>query len=136
MTGWMERDRICNESVDAIAIISNRIILKLRPMNIKLVESLAQVILSLPEEERNLLYSQINVTPSSSEISQPHQAELLDLEKRLKTFEAQYQMSSENFYQRFRAGELGDTIDFFEWSVFYEMWSAAQNQLETLETQN
>lgn len=105
-------------------------------MNIKLVESLAQVILSLPEEERNLLYSQINVTPSSSEISQPHQAELLDLEKRLKTFEIQYQMSSENFYQRFRAGELGDTIDFFEWSVFYEMWSAAQNQLETLETQN
>lgn len=105
-------------------------------MNIKLVESLAQVILSLPEEERNLLYSQINVTPSSSKISQPHQAELLDLEKRLKIFESQYQMSSEKFYQRFRAGELGDTIDFFEWSVFYEMWSAAQNQLEALETQN
>lgn len=35
-------------------------------MNIKLVESLAQVILSLSEEERNLLYSKINITTASS----------------------------------------------------------------------
>jgi hypothetical protein len=105
-------------------------------MNIKLVESLAQVILSLSEEERNLLYSKINATAAPSPVSQFTQAEVLDLENHLKIFEAQYQMSSENFYQRFRAGELGDVMDFFEWSVFYEIWSAAQNYSEPIETKN
>lgn len=105
-------------------------------MNIKLVESLAQAILSLSKEERNLLYSKINVITASPTVSQSTQAEVLDLENRLKNFESQYQMSSETFYQRFRAGELGDAIDFFEWSVFYEMWSTAQNQSELIETKN
>ncbi len=105
-------------------------------MNIKLVESLAQVILSLSEEERNLLYSKINVATASPTVSQSIQPEIVDLENRLKNFESQYQMPSETFYQRFRAGELGDAMDFFEWNVFYEMWSAAQNQPEPLETKN
>lgn len=105
-------------------------------MNIKLVESLVQVILSLSEEERQLLYSQINVTTGSSAISQTIQPKVLDLESRLKIFEVQYQMSSENFYQRFRSGELGDAMDFFEWSVFYEMWCTAQNPSERIETKN
>ncbi|MFB2924018.1 hypothetical protein [Aerosakkonema funiforme] len=48
------------------------------------------------------------------------------MSNRLKAFESQYQMSSDEFYQRFRSGELGDEIDFFEWSVFYEMWKTAQ----------
>lgn len=105
-------------------------------MNIKLVESLAQVILSLSDEERQLLYSQINVTTGSSTISQSIQSQVLDLENRLKNFESQYQMSSENFYQRFRSGELGDSMDFFEWSVFYEMWCTAQNSSEGIVTIN
>lgn len=103
-------------------------------MNIKLVESLAQAILSLSEKERTLLYKKINVITASSKVSPSTQAEVLDLENRLKKFESQYQMSSETFYQRFRAGELGDAMDFFEWSVFYEMWSTAQNQSELIET--
>lgn len=105
-------------------------------MNIKLIESLAQVILTLSKEERNLLYSKINVITASPTVPQPNQAEFLDLENRLKNFESQYQMSSKIFYQRFRAGELGDAMDFFEWSVFYEMWSATQNQSELIETKN
>jgi hypothetical protein len=105
-------------------------------MNIKLVESLVQVILSLSEEERNLLYSKINITTASSIVYQSLQSEVLDLENRLKNFEGLYQMSSETFYQRFRSGELGDAMDFFEWSVFYEMWSAAQSKAEPIETKN
>ncbi|HBE21399.1 MAG TPA: hypothetical protein DEG17_23550 [Cyanobacteria bacterium UBA11149] len=101
-------------------------------MNTKLIESLAQVILSLSEEEQNLLYLKINLAKPSPST----QSELLNLNNRLKSFESQYQMSSENFYQRFRVGELGDSIDFFEWSVFYEMWNAAQNQSEFMETKN
>ena len=98
-------------------------------MNSKLIESLAQVIFSLSEAERNLLYSKLNIIQPVS--AKP--AELLDLESRLKTFETQYKMSSLNFYERFRTGQLGDSMDFFEWSVFYEMWRAAQNKPNAME---
>ncbi len=61
--------------------------------------------------------------------------ELEDLEQRLHAFEDQYEMSSEQFYQRFRAGELGDAADFVEWSVFYEMWESVQNRLEVFDAE-
>ncbi|HEY9851776.1 MAG TPA: hypothetical protein V6D28_20050 [Leptolyngbyaceae cyanobacterium] len=96
-------------------------------MNTKLLESLAEMILSLSEEEREFLDTKIK-TFKSSTASQLIQSEVLDLENRLKIFENQYNMSSDDFYQRFRAGELGDGIDFFEWSVFYEMRKTARNQ--------
>ena len=94
-------------------------------MNTKLLESLAEMILSLSEEERQFLNTKIKASPSST-VEQVVQPELLDLENRLKAFESQYQMSSDKFYHRFRSGELGDEIDSFEWSVFYEMWKTAQ----------
>ena len=49
-------------------------------------------------------------------------AERRDLEARLSAYEKQFNMSSQEFYRRFRAGELGDGMDFVEWSVFYEMY--------------
>ena len=55
-----------------------------------------------------------------------------DLEARLSAYEGQFNMSSEEFYRRFRAGELGDGIDFVEWSVFYEMYQAILERLEVL----
>ena len=64
-------------------------------MNIKLVESIAQVVLSLSEEERSLLYDKIKVQPVSPTSAQLIQTEILNLENRLKLFESQYQMSSE-----------------------------------------
>ena len=36
------------------------------------------------------------------------QRELTSQEERLKAFEAQYALSSEEFYSRFRAGKMGD----------------------------
>jgi len=95
-------------------------------MNVKLVESLAQIILSLSEPERQLLESQIQLPELSSKNAPTLPQDILELENRLQAFEAQYQMRSDNFYQRFRAGELGDSMDFFEWSVFYEMWKAGE----------
>ncbi|MBI2875405.1 MAG: hypothetical protein HYY20_00830 [Candidatus Tectomicrobia bacterium] len=64
------------------------------------------------------------------------QHELADLQERLRTFEARYQISSKDFHQRFRAGELGDSADFLEWSVFYEMWESVQERLEILESES
>lgn len=82
-------------------------------MNRKLVESLVQVILSLSQEERQLLERELQ-KPSDSE-------QIGDLKHRLKQFEEKYQMPSQQFYERFQAGELADSIDFFEWNTYYEM---------------
>jgi len=87
-------------------------------MNQRLVESLAQIIISLSEEERRLLDIRLR-KPSNPE-------GVADVESSLKKFEGRYQIASEQFYRRFQAGELGDSMDFFEWNTFYEMWKAAQ----------
>ncbi|WP_129673527.1 hypothetical protein [Candidatus Chloroploca sp. Khr17] len=50
----------------------------------------------------------------------------------LHEFEERYQFSSEDFYRQFQAGELGDEADFFEWSAFYQMWLATQEQINLL----
>jgi hypothetical protein len=34
----------------------------------------------------------------------------------LRKYEQQYGMSSQVFYDRFRAGELGDALDFVDWA--------------------
>ncbi|CCI00495.1 conserved hypothetical protein [Microcystis aeruginosa PCC 9717] len=38
-------------------------------------------------------------------------------------------MSSEEFSPRFRSGELGDAMDYFEWNVYYEMLLAARKEI-------
>jgi len=82
-------------------------------MNQKLVESLAQIILSLSDEERQWLERIVQKSSISKQVE--------DLEHRLKSFEEKYQMPSEHFHQLFQAGELGDAMDFFEWNTYYEM---------------
>ena len=44
------------------------------------------------------------------------QRDLADLQERLQACETHYQMPSEEFYRRFRAGELGDAMDVVQWS--------------------
>lgn len=58
--------------------------------------------------------------------------ELARLEERLHQFEAQRHLSSSEFYRLFRAGEIGDEADFFEWSAFYQMWTSTREQLGML----
>ncbi len=41
-------------------------------------------------------------------------------------------MTSREFYERFRTGELGDEMDFVEWSVFWDMRQATQQRLDSL----
>lgn len=57
-----------------------------------------------------------------------------DLQERLRTFEMRYQMTSEDFYRRFRAGELGDAMALVEWSIFYDMWESVRARLAKFET--
>ncbi|HAZ45179.1 MAG TPA: hypothetical protein DDW76_17955 [Cyanobacteria bacterium UBA11369] len=64
------------------------------------------------------------------------QKEAASLQAELQTFEAQYQMSSEDFYRRFHLGEMGDKVDFVEWSAFYKMRESVQKRLEILRSQS
>ncbi len=59
--------------------------------------------------------------------------DLKDLEARLSRYEQQYHTPSSEFYRRFRAGELGDEMDFVEWSVFFDMYQTAKRGLRLLE---
>jgi len=60
------------------------------------------------------------------------EAEMNSLSMQLQHFENQYHLSSEAFYRRFQAGEMGDEADMFEWSAFYQMWLSTQERLEAL----
>ncbi len=62
-----------------------------------------------------------------------HRLCLKRYEQDMREFEQRYDMNSENFYQRFAAGELGDEIDFFEWSGLYELRQDILNKIERLE---
>ena len=54
------------------------------------------------------------------------------LEQQLSDFEQRYSFSSEEFYEKFERGELGDAMDFVEWSATYEMTANLRRQLSIL----
>ena len=58
--------------------------------------------------------------------------ELQRLKARLVTYEQQYDMPSDEFYRRFKSGDLGDDMDFVEWSAFWDMFLATQRRLDEL----
>ncbi|MEB3882018.1 hypothetical protein [Lyngbya sp. CCY1209] len=90
-------------------------------MNQKLIQSLAQVILSLSDDERQYLEREVQKYSLEKQME--------NLEDKLNFFENKYQMSSTEFYQQFQAGKLGDSIDFFEWNTYYEMLTFTQVKL-------
>lgn len=87
-------------------------------MNQKLVQSLVQIITSLSDEERQSLERELQNYSEEKQIA--------DLEHKIKKIENKYQMSSHNFYEKFQKGELGDSMDFFEWNTYYEMLNSTQ----------
>jgi hypothetical protein len=60
------------------------------------------------------------------------QQQAREIEADLQEYEIRYQMPSAEFYHKFRAGELGDDVDFVEWSSFYQMWSSVRERLQIL----
>ncbi len=57
-----------------------------------------------------------------------------ELDRDLQEFEARYAMKSELFLHRFKAGLLGDNLDFVEWNAFYYLNQSLQRQIELLKT--
>ncbi|MFM7220888.1 MAG: hypothetical protein ACKO21_11865 [Nodosilinea sp.] len=79
-------------------------------MNNQLIDGLVQTILSLSLEERQLLLRRIREAQTRDEIH-----------AKLHDYQQQYGMTSEQFYQQFLTGELGDAADYVDWAGFYEM---------------
>lgn len=55
-----------------------------------------------------------------------------ELHADLLRFEERYGMASEEFYNRFESGELGDDADFIEWASFYDMYQNARRRFDVL----
>lgn len=55
-----------------------------------------------------------------------------ELRADLLGFEDRFGMTSEEFYNRFEAGEMGDGADFIEWASFYDMYQNAKSRFEAL----
>jgi len=43
-----------------------------------------------------------------------------------------FRLSSDEFYRRYEAGELGDSAEFMEWASFYDMRTAVRQMCEKL----
>ncbi len=60
------------------------------------------------------------------------QAQLSQLETDLAAFEQQYQLSSDEFYRRFQAGQTDDTMDFVEWVSLVQIANNLRQRLNLL----
>lgn len=61
--------------------------------------------------------------------------QIKEIEIDLQNFEQQYQLSSQQFYQQFKTGKLGDNMDFVEWSASYQMCCSLQERLNIFKVQ-
>jgi type II secretory pathway predicted ATPase ExeA len=59
-------------------------------------------------------------------------AQLSQLQDDLAEFEQQYDLSSDEFYQRFRAGQTDDRMDYVEWASLVQMRDNLQKRLRLL----
>jgi len=61
------------------------------------------------------------------------QKQLTQLEHDLSQFEQRYNLSSDAFYDRFQAGEMGDAMDFVEWASLHQMAERLKQRIGLLE---
>ena len=61
------------------------------------------------------------------------QKQLARLEGDLSRFEQRYELSSDAFYTRFQAGEMGDAMDFVEWASLHQMAERLKQRIALLE---
>jgi hypothetical protein len=55
------------------------------------------------------------------------------LQAELASFEQSYKMTSEECQRKFDAGELGDAVEFFEWTSLYSIYQQNEHSLRLLE---
>lgn len=57
---------------------------------------------------------------------------LVAVAKRLSVFEMRHQIASEDFFDKFRKGEMEDSQDFVEWANDYQHYIALRSEMEAL----
>lgn len=77
--------------------------------------------------DKNLFFDQF-INFHKSKLSR----EIAGMEIDLKRFEDKYQMSSDDFYDQFESGTLGDDHDFMIWSGILEMLRNSKEKLNKL----
>ena len=55
---------------------------------------------------------------------------LVAITKRLSSYETRYKIVSEDFFNRYRKGEMEDSTDFVEWSNAYEHFIEIRQKIE------
>lgn len=58
--------------------------------------------------------------------------QLEDIQRVIADYEKQYEMKSSEFFVKFDAGQLGDSMDFVEWSSLIQMAEHLRQKLDTL----
>lgn len=59
-----------------------------------------------------------------------------ELRVELKQFEQQYGTTSSDFYAQFERGEMGDDLDFVDWSGAWRVYQTVQDSLAILEPES
>jgi len=57
--------------------------------------------------------------------------DLLALGRQLLSFEQQYDMTSAEFYARYKRGEMGDDADLVRWAGRYRLYCELKDEIET-----
>ena len=55
-----------------------------------------------------------------------------ELQKNMDYFNRKYGMESEEFYKKFKSGELGGDMDFMEWKASWEIFNELKNEKRAL----
>ncbi len=63
-----------------------------------------------------------------------YSARIKRYDQELGEYEQQYGMDTEEFYRRFESGDLGDSMDYFEWAGLFELRLDIGNKLRRLES--
>lgn len=77
-----------------------------------------------------------NFTSEISELNQKVKNcydDLEDLIKELSTFEQKYGLPSEQFFRKFKRGELEHKTDFFEWYAYLDMCRQLIQKIRSIE---
>ncbi|HDN80105.1 MAG TPA: hypothetical protein ENG33_06555 [Chloroflexi bacterium] len=75
-----------------------------------------------PEEfKRMLVEAVLNSNPVE---------ELLELHRELQGYETKYGLSSEEFYEKYNRGEMGDSAEIMHWAALYQSFLELKRLLE------
>ncbi len=87
-----------------------------------------QTMMTLDQETASIVKSSLEMKRKALQIN------LGQYRKRLRSFEQEHGMTSEQFTTKFQSGELGDQPNWFEWEFVLDAKGETERQLKLLES--